>query len=132
MTKLGEKPLAAMITDDMVQSLAALAHIEIDAKEAKCLADDLASVLHYMDRLARYDTTAVPPWRPTDPCPVAAFFDGSLSRSAQAKDIDPDTPPLDWRSDQSAIGLSPTEVAVAGVGHFDVGAGLFDAPAVRG
>jgi len=124
--------LAAMITEDTVRSLAALAHIEINVSEAERLADDLASVLHYMDRLAQYDTTTIPPWRPTDPWPAVAHPDGPLFRIARIKDFDPGAPPSDWRSDQSATGLSPAELSVTGSGHFDGASGLFDAPAVRG
>jgi len=117
--------MCATITGETIRHLAALTRIAVRPEETERLAADLASVLRYMDRLAKYDTSDVLPWRPTDPWPPARI--GSVVPPASADS----EPPADWRPDVPAEPLPPTALTITGGEHFNVKTGLFDAPAVR-
>ncbi len=53
------------VTDKDVAYVAELAHIDLSDSERVCLLRDLNSILDYMDRLNRLDTTGVPPMAQT-------------------------------------------------------------------
>jgi len=115
----------ATITGETIRHLAALARVAVRPEETERLAADLASVLRYMDRLATYDTSAVLPWRPTDPWPPARIGNAAPPAS------DDSEPPADWRADVPAEPLPLAALTITGSGHFNAETGLFDAPAVR-
>lgn len=49
------------IDEQLVRHVAQLARIKLDAEEAARLANELSSILEYMDHLNEVDTTDVPP-----------------------------------------------------------------------
>jgi aspartyl-tRNA(Asn)/glutamyl-tRNA(Gln) amidotransferase subunit C len=50
-----------MLTEDELKKIAALAHIELDKKSTEQFADDINSIMNFIEQLRQIDTTKVEP-----------------------------------------------------------------------
>jgi aspartyl-tRNA(Asn)/glutamyl-tRNA(Gln) amidotransferase subunit C len=88
------------ISVDEVRRIAALAKLELDSAETATFAAQLSSILDYIERLRRVDTTGV------DPAAAIAAGEAGLRPDAMAEGLPP----------EAALANAPAAAA----GHFSV------------